>query len=399
MRRRLENENKMRPAFRDLKRCDLKRGKVQHSLSPLVFFVVFGVVIMSIVAIVMPTTNNDVTIPVYTMSDAEPPLGKHNIADDGTTHPVVLVTGASNNHFDALFYVFLPSVFSNTSSVVKDRNLVVICYDLGLKKEQDALLRQTFPQVIYRQFRTDKYPTIYKAVGEYAWKLNAWKPIIMNQVANEFRQLFLMREQVAANTVRKKKSVTDIATTTTIPTSTTTTRQPAYLFWMDAGCLFPTTDDDFNQLVDYVHEKSLWSPSSGGTVHDWVHPDMVSYMGLDMNTVGDWETSGGLVGLNIMDDRLVDDILIPWMACALVRDCMAPPGTEIQQQHRQDKAALTLLMHIHGYEITPNWFDVGHHQEDTTLVREAKRVYRESHPDGQYWKLHLDSTRASERAR
>jgi len=382
----------MRLAFRDLERCDLKRGKaLPHSLSPLALFVVFGLVIMSIVAILMATTNGDGTIsmPLDTMSDDEPPVVKFNITSDGTDHPVVLVTGASNNHFDALFYVFLPSVFSNTSSVVEDRKLIVIFYDLGLTNEQDALLRETFPQVVYRQFRTDKYPIIYEAAGEDAWKLNAWKPIIMYQVANEFQQRFLMSEHVAATTGRKKKTVTDIATTTTTTTKTTTTRQPAYLFWMDAGCLFPATDDSFNQLIDYVHEKSLWSPFSGETVHDGVHHDMVSYMGLEMNTVGNWEASGGLVGLNIMDNRLVDDILLPWMACALVRDCIAPPGTEIQH-HRQDHVALTLLMHIHGYEITPNWFDVGHHQEDTPTVREAKRVYREAHPDGEHWRMHLD---------
>lgn len=391
IRRRLEKENKLRSAFRDIERCDPKRSKVAQAFSPLSLCVIFVLAIMSITMISMLTTTADdeFTGPVTAL-----PVVKHNITNDGSDHPAVLVTGASNNHFDALFYVFLPSIFANTTSVVEDRKLIVIFYDLGLKKEQDALLRQTFPQVIYRHFRNDKYPALREAVDEFAWKLNSWKPIIMNQVANEFRQRFLMREQVAADTARQDHTTTGIVTTTTTTTTTgerqlDTSRQPAYLFWMDAGCLFPTTDDHFNQLVDYVHEKSLWSPTSGGSVHDEVHHDMVSYMGLDMNTVGDWQVSGGLVGMNIMDDRLVDDILIPWMACALVRDCIAPEGTEIKS-HRQDQAALTLLMHMHGYEITPEWFDVGHHQEDTPDVHEAKRIYREAHLDGEYWKVHLD---------
>ena len=157
-----------------------------------------------------------------------------------------------------------------------------------------------------------------------------------------------------------------------------TQKQPAYLFWFDAGCLFPTKDN-FNQLVDYVKEKSLWSPFSGGTVLRWTHPGMVLYMGLDMKTVGDWNEngSGGVIGMNIMDDRLVDDILIPWMACALVNDCMAPPGSSLGN-HRYDQAALTLLMHIHGYEITKNWFKAGRHQDDEW--RDAKREYDKAHP-------------------
>lgn len=274
--------------------------------------------------------------------------------DDG--NPVVLVTGCSSNHFNPLFYVFLPSVFER-SSLYREGRLVVIFYDLGLSKEEIASLRQAFPQVIYRRFNYKKYPAhvnIQVKTGEYAWK-----PIIINQVATEFRQKFLLKQQLSTETARENNNG-----------ATMNQKQPGVLFWLDAGSLFPTTDN-FNLLLDYVKEKSIWSPSSSGTVQKWCHPGMVSYMELDMKSVGDWiMNSGGLVGMDINDDRIVANILIPWQACALVNNCIGPLGSNLLN-HRQDQSALTLLVHINRYEVTTNRFGVGVHQDNNW--REAKR--------------------------
>jgi hypothetical protein len=47
-------------------------------------------------------------------------------------------------------------------------------------------------------------------------------------------------------------------------------------------------------------------------------------------------------------DALYRDIVVPWKRCALVKDCIAPPGSS-RANHRQDQAVLSYLVHRGGY--------------------------------------------------
>jgi hypothetical protein len=47
-------------------------------------------------------------------------------------------------------------------------------------------------------------------------------------------------------------------------------------------------------------------------------------------------------------ERLYTSVIAPWKACALDRDCIAPAGSS-RQNHRQDQAVLSYLVHKAGY--------------------------------------------------
>ncbi len=42
-------------------------------------------------------------------------------------------------------------------------------------------------------------------------------------------------------------------------------------------------------------------------------------------------------------------VVVPWKACAMAKDCIAPPGSS-RENHRQDQAALSYLVHRSGYQ-------------------------------------------------
>jgi hypothetical protein len=42
------------------------------------------------------------------------------------------------------------------------------------------------------------------------------------------------------------------------------------------------------------------------------------------------------------------EIVLPWRACAMNKNCIAPPGSS-RRNHRQDQAVLSFLVHRTGF--------------------------------------------------
>ncbi len=99
----------------------------------------------------------------------------------------------------------------------------------------------------------------------------------------------------------------------------------------------------------------MWVRPSPGVMREWTHPLMFEYLGVDASAYGDKPNADAtLVGFAIgtaaaaARDAVYRDIVLPWKTCALVKDCIAPPGSS-RANHRQDQAVLSYLVHRAGY--------------------------------------------------
>jgi hypothetical protein len=178
----------------------------------------------------------------------------------------------------------------------------VVVYDLGLTPAERNALETNFPYDV-RTFDYSRYPAFFDIrvnAGEYAWK-----PAIIREVASETADI---------------------------------------VCWMDAGhiILRPLTG-----LRWETRRIGHYSPHSLGTIADWTHPGMLSYLGLPP----DWRSlspnlSGGTVAFDMRNPagaRLLNE----WADLALIKECIAPEGSS-RANHRQDQALLSVLAYRAG---------------------------------------------------
>jgi hypothetical protein len=219
---------------------------------------------------------------------------------------VIVVTAASSNHFGALRYML------ESLRALKAR---VECYDLGLAPREV----QTLPRwagLFYHKFDFAAYPphlNIEIAAGEYAWK-----PVIVAEVVERVRD----------------------------------SASPEDVLWTDAGSYFHALEPIGARLQS---GDGLWVRRSSGTMGQWTHPLMFARLGAD---AADYATrpnaDATLVGLATghaspaVRDRVYRDIVVPWRAGALDKDCIAPAGSS-RRNHRQDQALLSYLVHKAGF--------------------------------------------------
>lgn len=191
----------------------------------------------------------------------------------------------------------------------------VECFDLGLSPEE----RRTLPVwsgVRHRRFDYGSYPPFMDVnvnAGEYAWK-----PVIVADVVDEAR-----RQPV-----------------------------PADVLWADAGCFFHELEPIGRRVAA---SGGLWVRTSAGTMAQWTHPGMFASLQADPRDYAgkpnaDATLVGFAVGSGPADRReaVYRNVVAPWKACALDRNCIAPAGSS-RRNHRQDQAVLSYLVHRAGY--------------------------------------------------
>ncbi len=192
----------------------------------------------------------------------------------------------------------------------------VDCYDLGLTSDEVRALPR-WDGLFYHRFDYAAYPphlNVEISAGEYAWK-----PVIVADVVERARS----------------------------------EENPSDVLWADAGCYFHALQPMADRLKE---RRGLWVRSSPGVMREWTHPLMFDYLGVDPNEYGERRNAdatlvGFAVGSAAPSDRdaLYRNIVLPWKACALARDCIAPRGSS-RKNHRQDQAVLSYLVHRAGYE-------------------------------------------------
>jgi len=173
-------------------------------------------------------------------------------------------------------------------------NQQVVFYDLGMTPSQIDYIKSV-DGVEYRRFPFENYPSYFDVkvnAGEYAWK-----PAIINLCLEE-----------AENVV-----------------------------WMDSG---DTVQGSLQPVVDYMNEHGFYAGSSSGSMRSWVHPGTVKYLKAPDSIMDNRNCNACFMGFNrkLTKDTLAKDFL----ACAMVKDCIAPPGSS-RSNHRQDQSVITLL--------------------------------------------------------
>jgi hypothetical protein len=222
-------------------------------------------------------------------------------------HKLIVVTASSSNHFGAL----LQMLRSLRRVAVR-----VECYDIGLADEEWRSLPQ-WDGVVYRRFDYAAYPPYMNVAvnaGEYAWK-----PVIIAEVV----------ERVRAD------------------------EEPSDVLWADAGCFFHGIETIASRISATA---GLWVRTSPGTMRQWTHPLMFEALNADPNEYGQKRNADAtLVGfatgsrMPSVRERVYREIILPWKTWAMVKDCIAPPGSS-RKNHRQDQALLSYLVHRARYD-------------------------------------------------
>jgi hypothetical protein len=178
----------------------------------------------------------------------------------------------------------------------------VVVFDLGMTVIELAHLKSRFGYK-FRTFDFQKYPPfldIRVAAGEYAWK-----PQLVRDVAGEAREI---------------------------------------VCWMDAGNMIT---EPLRLLRRETRRAGYYCPRSPGTIGEWTHPGMLAYFGLPANWKAGLPNLNGACVAFDMRTRHGTKLVHEWAEHALIRECIAPPGSS-RANHRQDQALLTVLAYRAG---------------------------------------------------
>lgn len=205
-----------------------------------------------------------------------------------------VVTGASFNHFDVLVSFIL------NYQEMNQYDIPLFVYDLGLEKNSTVWLRKQFHFVHFRKFNFEQFPAYFDidlSRGEYAWK-----PVIVKEMLD----------------------------TTAFS-----------VLWLDTGNRLQNIDV-LNQAFNIIDKNGYITTSTSGTLKEWVHEGTLSYFNFQQTDKK--MCNGAIVGFSSNHTDIYQQLVVTWSACALVKSCIAPPGSS-RRNHRQDQAVLSVLLH------------------------------------------------------
>jgi len=228
---------------------------------------------------------------------------------------LVIVTGASSNHFRALRNLLY--------SISKfEPNTPTIVYDLGLNINERETLKKGKYDLI--QFEYEKYPPYFNIQiesGQYAWK-----PVIISDVMN---------------------------------------RMNVPVLWLDAGNLIQNRVDRIRHILA---NEGFYSPTSTGTIRQWTHPGTLAYLNAPTTLLSKANRNGAIVGLAPARPGIAE-LVERWKQCALDIACIAPCGSN-RSNHRQDQAVLSVLAYQfqdkYRYKLEDRRFDITIHNDEVS---------------------------------
>lgn len=133
------------------------------------------------------------------------------------------------------------------------------------------------------------------------------------------------------------------------------------VLWMDSGDRIRETLGV--EFWEDVATSGIWSTNSGGEIWQWTHPGMFARLDVPESLWKSQNCNAANVGLNSQNARAMVKVVRPvsllghikmgtdrcqWFACSAEKDCIAPPGSS-RANHRQDQAALSSFVYLHGY--------------------------------------------------
>ncbi|APZ46774.1 hypothetical protein BW723_10980 [Polaribacter reichenbachii] len=213
---------------------------------------------------------------------------------------LVIVTGSDSSHFKSLYQLLV-------SLNRYEKNTKVLIYDLGITAQESEILKNDFSNFELRKFDYSKYPSYFNIkinAGEYAWK-----PVIINDVLNEF-----------------KTSVC----------------------WLDGGNKVTKPLTLLRKVIEFY---GFYSPFSKGKISDWTHPKSLEYLDVlnNKNLLKQKNLNGACVSVDYNNIK-ARQVIKNWSDSAKTKDCIAPQGSN-RQNHRQDQAILSVLIYKHMFDI------------------------------------------------
>ncbi|CAG8606769.1 1614_t:CDS:1, partial [Gigaspora rosea] len=216
-----------------------------------------------------------------------------------------IVTAVSSNHWCQLTYWInnIYNIIQVLPNYIKPR---IIIYDLGLNKTDKIILEKSKEkyQKLYelRNFKFSKYPNFWNldniTRGEFGWKVG-----IIKEMSIEF---------------------------------------PGYLIWSDTGTFISQKAlENLSKILKKYN--GFISPKSSGKMGQWTHPGVYKYFNDDGSKYEKLPNCNG--ALLFFDTKKTQYLIDAWYKCALKKECIAPPGSNITN-HRQDQAILTYLITI-----------------------------------------------------
>jgi hypothetical protein len=218
----------------------------------------------------------------------------------GGSGQFVLVTGASSNH-----YVSMKNMIASARETYAGK---VVAWDIGLSADEvDDFVLQDLPNVELRTFNFSAFPEHVLPPAALPSTLHsyAWKPLV----------IFEMLQEVET------------------------------VLWIDAGSLV-TLGLDYARGI--IASDGFFATEATSTIGAFTYSSILDrYQAHHLASL--WQAASGYVGAD-RRRRAYAAIIKPWRACALDRECIAPPGSS-RANHRQDQSYFSILVHQAGYTI------------------------------------------------
>lgn len=224
---------------------------------------------------------------------------------------MIIVTGASNNHYKTLIQ-FLLSLLKNKDNSVE----TIIVYNLGIDLYKWESIKERFKDAfIYKIFQYDKYPHWYNIninAGEYAWK-----PAIIYETYLEYNNKVIV--------------------------------------WMDSGTLI----HNIHNFENIIKEECIHSVLTSGNIKKWTHPTTIRLLNTEDDTLINRNAS--CIGINT-NISWVKDFLVEFYTLSCNKNYIAPEGSS-RVNHRQDQSIFTILYYkykkIYNFKETPTYKQFG----------------------------------------
>lgn len=218
--------------------------------------------------------------------------------------PFLIVTAASGNHLCALQQQL-------TSLAQYEGNTRVLVYDLNWEPKISADWLSKFNKNVIgpRWFNYSAYPHWFSKRLYYAWKV-----AVIKDAMDDFGGSVL---------------------------------------WMDAGNVI-TSATGLDKVEELLEKDGFVSAVSSGSIAKYTHEGMFTHFGLNKEEMVATDRritkgrglacNGALVGFKA-GTQGYKKIMVPWVACAYEKLCIAPHGSS-RKNHRQDQSALTMLVSV-----------------------------------------------------
>lgn len=243
---------------------------------------------------------------------------------------MILVTGASDNHFNSLLQ------FIHSFIIHSEKDITLIVYNLGIDENRWNELITFFSlnykninpslKIIYKVFDYSKYPSFVNIninAGEYAWK-----PIIIYNTFMEYQNI------------------------------------DTFICWMDSGNIIGNEHHSFydlpfhnkiiriqesraiakwDNLIQHLNNNGIYSGFSTGHMSQYTHPSTLSFMNCSDIILNKTNRNGACIAFNFNIDWVKSFIHEYYNLC-INKNCIAPEGSS-RANHRQDQSVFTILFY------------------------------------------------------